>query len=59
MRPERQRYALWAWNTAIQKTGGYLYSRGLLALINGALMFLTLKLVGVPYALPVALFVGW
>jgi predicted PurR-regulated permease PerM len=58
MRPERQRRALWAWNTAIEKTGGYLYSRGLLALINGALMFLTLKLLGVPYALPLAIFVG-
>jgi predicted PurR-regulated permease PerM len=58
MPPERQRRALWAWNTAIEKTGGYLYSRGLLALINGALMFLTLKLLGIPYALPLALFVG-
>jgi predicted PurR-regulated permease PerM len=58
MPPERQRRALWAWNTAIEKTGGYLYSRGLLALINGALMFLALKLLGVPYALPLALFVG-
>src|SRR5262245_58751993 len=58
MPPERQRRALWAWNTAIEKTGGYLYSRGLLALINGGLMFLTLKLLGVPYALPLAVFVG-
>jgi predicted PurR-regulated permease PerM len=58
MPPERQRRALWAWNTAIEKTGGYLYSRGLLALINGGLMFLTLKLLGVPYALPQAIFVG-
>jgi predicted PurR-regulated permease PerM len=58
MPPERQRTALWAWDTAIRKTGGYLYSRGLLALINGGLMFLTLKLLGVPYALPLALFVG-
>ena len=58
MSPERQRRALWAWNTAIEKTGGYLYSRALLALINGGLMFLTLKLLGVPYALPLALFVG-
>jgi predicted PurR-regulated permease PerM len=56
--PERQERVLWAWNTAIEKTGGYLYSRGLLALINGGLMFLTLKLLGVPYALPLSLFVG-
>ena len=58
MPPERQRRVLWACNTAMEKTGGYLYSRGLLALVNGGLMFLTLRLLGVPYALPVALFVG-
>jgi predicted PurR-regulated permease PerM len=58
MPPERQRRVLWAWNTAIEKTGGYLYSRALLALINGTLMFLTLKLLGVPYALALAIFVG-
>ena len=58
MPPERQRRALWAWETAIDKTGGYLYSRALLALINGGLMFLTLKLLGVPYALALGLFVG-
>ena len=50
---------LWAWTTAIEKTGGYLYSRALLALINGGLMFLTLRLlVGVPTRWPWALFVG-
>jgi predicted PurR-regulated permease PerM len=58
MPPERQRRALWAWETAIDKTGGYLYSRALLALVNGGLMFLTLKLLGVPYALALGLFVG-
>jgi predicted PurR-regulated permease PerM len=58
MPPERQRRALWAWETAIDKTGGYLYSRAMLALINGGLMFLTLKLLGVPYALALGLFVG-
>src|SRR5512132_632700 len=48
MPPERQRRALWAYNTAMEKTGGSLYSRALLALINGGLMFLTLRLLGVP-----------
>ena len=51
MPPERQRRVPWAWNTAIDKTGGYLYSRALLALINGGPMFLTLRLLGVPYPL--------
>ena len=36
-----------------------LYSRGLLALINGGLMFLTLKLLGVPYALAWRCSSGW
>jgi predicted PurR-regulated permease PerM len=56
--PDRQRRALWAWNTAIEKTGGYLYHRGLLALINGGLMSLTLKLVGVPTRWRWRVFVG-
>jgi predicted PurR-regulated permease PerM len=58
MPPERQRRVLWAYNTAIEKTGGYLYSNLLLTLINGGLMLVTLLLVGVPYALPLALFEG-
>jgi predicted PurR-regulated permease PerM len=58
MRPERQQRVLWAYNAAIEKTGGYLYSNLLLALINGGLMLITLLLLGVPYALPLALFEG-
>ncbi len=44
MPPERQQRVLWAWNTAIEKTGGYLYSNLLLTLINGGLMLVTLVL---------------
>ena len=58
MRPERQRRALFALETAMKKMGGYLYSRLLLALINGALMYLTLKILGVPFALPLAMLSG-
>ena len=58
MPPERQRKVLWAWEEAIRKTGGYLYSRGVLAAINGTLMFITLVIVGTPYAAPLALFEG-
>jgi predicted PurR-regulated permease PerM len=58
MRPERQERALWALNEAIKKMGGYFYSRGLLALINGTLMFITLEILGVPFALPLAMFEG-
>jgi predicted PurR-regulated permease PerM len=52
--PEQQERILFAWETAIKRMGGYLYSRLLLAAINGALMFVTLRILGVPYALPLA-----
>ena len=58
MPPDRQRAVLWAWEEAVKKTGGYLYSRGVLAAINGSLMFITLLIVGTPYAAPLALFEG-
>jgi predicted PurR-regulated permease PerM len=58
MPPDRQREVLWAWEESIKKMGGYLYSRGLLAAINGFFMFVTLLIVGTPYAAPLALFEG-
>jgi predicted PurR-regulated permease PerM len=54
MPPERQDRFLFAWETALQRMGGYLYSRLLLAAINGALMYVTLRILDVPYALPLA-----
>jgi predicted PurR-regulated permease PerM len=56
--PERQREVLWAWDVAVEKTGGYLYSRLLLAAISGTATFLVLTILGVPYALPLALYTG-
>jgi predicted PurR-regulated permease PerM len=58
MRPERQREVLWAWDIAIEKTGGYLYSRLLLATISGAVTFVVLTMLGVPFSAPLALWVG-
>jgi predicted PurR-regulated permease PerM len=58
MPKERQERVLWAINEAVRKTGGYLYSRGLLAAINGSLLFVTLLIVGCPYPLPISLFAG-
>jgi predicted PurR-regulated permease PerM len=55
---ERQQRVLFAIDESIRKMGGYLYSRGLLALINGALLLLVMLIVGTPYALPIALFAG-
>ena len=56
--PEKQERALFAWETAIRQVGGYLYSRLLLAAINGFFMFVTLLIVGSPFALPLAVFEG-
>jgi len=54
--PDRQKRVLFAWNTAIDKTGGYFYSRLLLAVINGTLLFLVLLVLGVPFPVPLAVF---
>jgi predicted PurR-regulated permease PerM len=55
----RQREVLAAWNIAIDKTGGYLYSRLLLAIINAIFTFIALQALGVPFALPLALWQGF
>ncbi|MGH2636270.1 MAG: AI-2E family transporter [Actinomycetota bacterium] len=57
--PRRQREMLAAWNIAIDKTGGYLYSRLLLAVINAGFTFIALQLLGVPFAVPLALWQGF
>jgi predicted PurR-regulated permease PerM len=56
--PDRQRTVLDTWEIAIEKTGGYLYSRALLALLSTAFHWVAFEVVGVPYALALALFVG-
>ena len=57
-RPQRQRRILFIWEQAIGQTGGYFYSRLLLAVVNGALMYAVLRWRGVPFAAPLALFEG-
>jgi len=56
--PPRQREMLAVWELAVAKTGGYLFSRLLLALLCGAAHALALILLDVPYWLPLALWVG-
>jgi predicted PurR-regulated permease PerM len=58
VRPERQERVLFVWEQAIEQTGGYFYSRLLLAVINGTGMYITLRLTGVPFAAPLAIFEG-
>ncbi|MFJ3586514.1 AI-2E family transporter [Streptomyces sp. NPDC090127] len=56
--PARQTEVLRAWEIAVDKTGGYLYSRGLMALISGVAHFILLEILGVPYAPALAVWVG-
>jgi len=58
MRPEVQHEVLRLWEVAIQKTGGYVYSRVLLAMASAVFTYVVLLIVGVPFALPLALWVG-
>jgi predicted PurR-regulated permease PerM len=56
--PERQERVLFIWEQAIVQTGGYFYSRLLLAIVNAIGMYITLLLVDVPFAAPLAIFQG-
>jgi predicted PurR-regulated permease PerM len=56
--PKNQERVLFVWDQAIEKTGGYFYSRLLLAVINGAGMYVTLRVFSVPFAAPLAIFEG-
>jgi predicted PurR-regulated permease PerM len=58
LRPDLQREVLRAWDTAIDKTGGYLYSRALLALFSAIAHTVLFQMIGVPYALALGLWVG-
>lgn len=55
---KHQEQVLFVWDQAIEKTGGYFYSRLLLAVINGTGMYITLRAFKVPFAAPLALFEG-
>ncbi|MEU9880981.1 AI-2E family transporter [Streptomyces phaeochromogenes] len=56
--PARQAEVLRAWEIAVNKTGGYLYSRGLMALISGVAHYILLESLGVNYAPVLAVWVG-
>ncbi|MEU2431860.1 AI-2E family transporter [Streptomyces sp. NPDC007861] len=56
--PAKQAEVLRAWEIAVDKTGGYIYSRGLMALISGVAHYVLLALLGVPYAPALAVWVG-
>ena len=56
--PRTQREVLRAWEIAISKTGGYLYSRALLALFSGVAHYLVLVVLDIPFAFALALWMG-
>ena len=56
--PERQRLVLHIWDLAVSKTGGYIYSRLILAAISFLVHWLVLWLVGAPFPVPMAMWVG-
>ncbi len=58
LRPDRQRQVLDAWELAITKTGGYLYSRALLALLSAFFHWIVFQSVGIQAPVPLALWVG-
>jgi predicted PurR-regulated permease PerM len=58
LKPELQERVLYAWELAIDKTGGYLYSRALLAVCSAVATYVTLRIIHVPFALPLALWMG-
>lgn len=56
--PAKQRHVLRAWDIAVEKTGGYIYSRGLLALCSTVAHYVALRVLDVPSAFALALWVG-
>jgi predicted PurR-regulated permease PerM len=56
--PDRQQLALRIWELATESTGGYVYSRALLAGVSATATTLFLALVEVPYPLALGIWVG-
>lgn len=55
---QRQLRVLQAWELAITKTGGYLYSRALLALLSAFFHWIVFQSIGTPAPIALALWVG-
>jgi predicted PurR-regulated permease PerM len=59
LRPDRQRAVLAAWELAVTKTGGYLYSRALLAIMSAIFHWIVFQAAGIEAPIPLALWVGF
>jgi predicted PurR-regulated permease PerM len=58
LKPDRQRRVLNVWELAINKTGGYLYSRALLAIIVAFFHWIAYQTIGTPAPVALALWMG-
>lgn len=58
LQPLRQRQVLATWDLAIEKTGGYLYSRALLAGLSSVFHWVVLQTIGTRAPVAMALWVG-
>ncbi|NNC80138.1 MAG: AI-2E family transporter [Acidimicrobiales bacterium] len=58
LKPDRQRRVLGVWDLAIQKTGGYILSRTVLATISSIVTWIAFNIIGVPFPLALAVWVG-
>ncbi len=56
--PNRQRTFLTVWDISTQKAGGYVVSRGILALVSAVFHGAVFFLIDLPYWLPMAMWVG-
>lgn len=58
LEPARQREFLRVWELAIAKTGGYVYSRVLLAVLSAIVHITAFQFAGLPYATALGMWVG-
>ncbi|MEX1092341.1 MAG: AI-2E family transporter [Acidimicrobiia bacterium] len=56
--PERQKRAIEVWETAVEKMGGYIYSRLILAVLGGTLATIFLTAMKVPFSVPLGIWIG-
>lgn len=54
----QQRRALHIWDVAVEKMGGYIYSRLILAAVSATVTYLFLTFLGVPFAISLGIWVG-
>lgn len=59
LQPGVQERVLEAWEVAMDKTGGYIYSRALLASFSSLAHWVTMAVIGVPYPVALAVWVGF